>query len=103
MRDWDWVSIHAPREGRDSAAGAASPALASFQSTRPVKGATRTPETGGQPSAWFQSTRPVKGATVRVVRHRNGGRVSIHAPREGRDTTAFSNRAPANGFNPRAP
>ena len=34
------VSIHAPREGRDSAGERAKPCSAAFQSTRPVKGAT---------------------------------------------------------------
>ena len=36
------VSIHAPREGRDSAPGRPCACSPAFQSTRPVKGATRT-------------------------------------------------------------
>ena len=33
----------------------------------------------------FQSARPVKGATVREYRKTAGWKVSIRAPREGRD------------------
>ena len=60
------VSIHAPREGRDS------PACRS--SWIPWK---------------FQSTRPVRGATREVVNVLPVWRVSIHAPREGRDMTVY--------------
>ena len=35
------VSIHAPREGRDLVRQGAAQAARGFQSTRPVKGATR--------------------------------------------------------------
>ena len=55
-----------------------------FQSTRPVRGATLP---GGKVIfvELFQSTRPVRGATVSRVRSRPAARVSIHAPRAGRD------------------
>ena len=56
------VSIHAPREGRDSGALHSARPRAAFQSTRPVKGATGEPPDG----------------LAAVL-------VSIHAPREGRD------------------
>ncbi len=80
-----------------------------FQSTRPVRGATSNRPTGTVEHALFQSTRPVRGATSVLVGCRphlscfnprapcgarlvfirqdiNGERVSIHAPRAGRDS-----------------
>ena len=59
------VSIHAPREGRDHGGDAELAQELAFQSTRPVKGATRT----------RQAEHPACS-------------VSIHAPREGRDFAA---------------
>ena len=60
-------------------------AAASFQSTRPARGATMTPSP--QAAAWstFQSTRPARGATVRIEEKAAVLVISIHAPREGRD------------------
>ena len=55
-----------------------------FQSTRPVRGATsgcHHIHVGSR----FQSTRPVRGATFTDVCTISGDRVSIHAPRAGRD------------------
>ena len=55
-----------------------------FQSTRPVRGATtRTPTT--QTCHIFQSTRPVRGATRPGPQYPAGLGISIHAPRAGRD------------------
>ena len=57
------ISIHAPREGGDEAAGGITVSLEQFQSTPPARGATK--------SAWsnlltgiFQSTPPARGATA---------------------------------------
>ena len=83
------------------------PSSLSFQSTLPVKGATRTlvhktkylqisihaPREGSDPAArlipalmsLFQSTLPVKGATKYQSRLRTVVIISIHAPREGSD------------------
>ncbi len=80
-----WVSIHAPRTGRDQVSDAALLAAQVFQSTRPARGATRrrgvghSPMLGFNPRAPhgarhrscrctqaigpFQSTRPARGAT----------------------------------------
>ena len=55
-----------------------------FQSTRPVKGATED-RPGMFDAPVFQSTRPVKGATGAAAHRAAPLRVSIHAPREGRD------------------
>ena len=110
------VSIHAPRAGRDSRTTTASAATRTFQSTRPVRGATRIKKPhrhnfrrfnprapcGARPlplglvaaSTRFQSTRPVRGATPHRVALEPHRPVSIHAPRAGRDRspacTSFS-------------
>ena len=75
-----WVSIHAPRVGRDVPEKLMWKTLLLFQSTRPVWGATA----GGDGAA--------------DVIH-----VSIHAPRVGRDPNESVNGACVIGFNPRAP
>ena len=79
-----YISIHAPRAGRD---GDIRPMVAGrglFQSTRPVRGATaRTLETGS--ILPFQSTRPVRGATSLSSNLALKTTISIHAPRAGRD------------------
>ena len=79
------ISIHAPREGRDPPA----PELVLcggglFQSTRPARGATLE-STFCSYGEKFQSTRPARGATFRHKGCPAIFRISIHAPREGRD------------------
>ena len=87
------------------------PSDLTFQSTRPMRGATssrslrisasrnfnpRAP-CGARPKqnrwggkqAEFQSTRPMRGATIRVDHSTVDGKISIHAPHAGRD---FPNR-----------
>ena len=57
------ISIHAPLAGRDPYDGPTDIMLNTFQSTRPLRGATDT----RQPApCWtkFQSTRPLRGATL---------------------------------------
>ena len=100
------VSIHAPRVGRDTLdllhcavrqsfnprapCGARqresrkSSQSLSFQSTRPVWGATRRYRNIIH-HLMFQSTRPVWGATISTTSPFTSIRVSIHAPRVGRD------------------
>ena len=61
------ISIHAPREGRDSNASIMATSLAVFQSTRPARGATS--DVLRQVIALlFQSTRPARGATADCCR-----------------------------------
>ena len=57
-----FVSIHAPRAGRDLPLKAVRSRRTRFQSTRPVRGATPQPMPT-LPCVLFQSTRPVRGAT----------------------------------------
>ena len=51
----------------------------------------------------FQSTRPARGATSGKVVYHPQVRISIHAPREGRDLKRHNARARRRNFNPRAP
>ena len=59
-------------------------AAPSFQSTRPLRGATY-PYPHGEPSTGFQSTRPLRGATFGPHRVAPRRVISIHAPLAGRD------------------
>ena len=73
-----------------------------FQSTRPVWGATFLSNDSCQAFS-FQSTRPVWGATHAVYLKISPSKVSIHAPRVGRDDQSAINTINARSFNPRAP
>ena len=88
-----------------------------FQSAHPVRGATArassfrsprpdfNPRTSQTPtgSRRFQSTRPVWGATLAIFFTALLDKISIHAPRVGRDTRRPPRSATAADFNPRAP
>ena len=64
--DFDYlkISIHAPGEGSDCHRSESRMAAESFQSTLPVKGATRQLLNNSCYYSGFQSTLPVKGATL---------------------------------------
>ena len=84
----DDISIHAPLAGCDSTTGSTSIARILFQSTHPLRGATRprvrqpspvyyfnprtpcgvrpTIPTGTRSAGTFQSTHPLRGATIKV-------------------------------------
>ena len=73
-----------------------------FQSTHPLRGATRLPPLWPR-QATFQSTHPLRGATRGGAGDILHGGISIHAPLAGCDSSqAAKGRAPAN-FNPRTP
>ena len=96
-----------------------------FQSTPPARGATPglqngdypayhfnpRPPRGGRPCRpacsclrpRFQSTPPARGATSAQARQGATTRISIHAPREGGDTSSRSALPAATNFNPRPP
>ena len=73
-----------------------------FQSTRPVWGATPAVCMFSR-MEMFQSTRPVWGATSGAMQDMRRSRVSIHAPRVGRDRRLAHERSVLRCFNPRAP
>ena len=129
------ISIHAPHTGRDSdrslslrtgdtnfnprapygarrfTAGAEADGY-TFQSTRPIRGATIHDADTLPTGEAFQSTRPIGGATAL----RNPGKtyllISIHAPHTGRDsysrpdrsgTPPFQSTRPIRGATPAGP
>ena len=136
------ISIHAPLAGRDilcvvrikadgyfnprAPCGARRPCCATargywvFQSTRPLRGATRSaPASYPTPfnfnprapcgarrnsqrwsarSATFQSTRPLRGATAYGVAASTLLMISIHAPLAGRDLRARLSSSPTSEF-----
>ena len=61
-----------------------------FQSTRPVRGATDLIHKTSVAKV-FQSTRPVRGATPVIPHKTIGDKISIHAPRAGRDSKSIQN------------
>ena len=100
------VSIHAPHAGRDFGIFPVNVHPRTFQSTRPMRGATNgdlthveteefqstRPMRGATqsfclmyPPPLFQSTRPMRGATGALCTLKRRFAVSIHAPHAGRD------------------
>ena len=75
------ISIHAPHTGRDYMSSKYYGSVAVFQSTRPIRGATRPGFVALSDFAIFQSTRPIRGATMVPKGH----------------------PSPQKNFNPRAP
>ena len=75
-----YISIHAPRAGRDAVSNQFFADIYVFQSTRPVRGATNVNQ---------------------IVQQ--SGTISIHAPRAGRDLLVISFLLISTYFNPRAP
>ena len=88
--------------GARHAAASRRPRCACFNPRAPC-GARR----GGRAAAYrirsFQSTRPMRGATAAgMITHRTAA-VSIHAPHAGRDRRPMRNTQTISSFNPRAP
>ena len=91
------ISIHAPHTGRDSVDRAPSFGTSTFQSTRPIRGATWTWWTS-PPGKKFQSTRPIRGATTPADQAVHAQRISIHAPHTGRDSHHTQGIVPSQEF-----
>ena len=83
------VSIHAPRAGRDVTGTAIRCPCGRFNPRAPRGARRRHPRRPCQTTR-FQSTRPARGATSARDLARPVRRVSIHAPRAGRDITPTS-------------
>ncbi len=119
------ISIHAPREGSDSALVNHASGANTFQSTLPARGATGTETERGDNGFDFnpRSPRgerrnlsavalrrscisihaPREGSDVNVFCLRLSGGISIHAPREGSDSSFFGALMATTDFNPRSP
>ena len=96
------ISIHAPRVGRDYQLCKLGCAGQDFNPRAPCGARPRMRRQLSLPST-FQSTRPVWGATNAMISKGITAKISIHAPRVGRDATAMLCPSFAADFNPRAP
>ena len=86
------VSIHAPRAGRDCSRTKSIATHDGFNPRAPC-GARPRGFLNDARRVSFQSTRPVRGATERTRGMRFTQAVSIHAPRAGRDRASSSARS----------
>ena len=97
------ISIHAPHTGRDPGGPGAREGRTVFQSTRPIRGATRAWRSSATRPAYFNPRAPY-GARHSVWRLLLPlYNISIHAPHTGRDHTPGCRTSPDPDFNPRAP
>ena len=92
-----FVSIHAPRAGRDWNAPPLPLRVNGFNPRAPC-GARPKNDTRNECNGMFQSTRPVRGATTEAPSEQPRRVVSIHAPRAGRDVVRVPLRASAPKF-----
>ena len=97
------ISIHAAREGGDFLQHFNPFCIFSFQSTPPVKAATKNLHKMAQEDAAFQSTPPVKAATEYTFPLCQQLGISIHAAREGGDENDACAGVQGGYFNPRRP
>ena len=81
------ISIHAPREGSDCSAWCSRSTYCKFLSTLPARGATSVICKRALKQGRFLSTLPARGATCIFVASFLSLDISIHAPREGSDTS----------------
>ena len=96
------ISIHAPRVGRDPGVWDGKTLNLTFQSTRPVWGATNAASIATAPMQ-FQSTRPVWGATASIQSSQKIRQYfNPRAPCGARPPRDMMHR-PIIHFNPRAP
>ena len=79
------ISIHAPREGRDRHGSHGNDKVRYFNPRAP-RGARQHQQKMIFPQKQFQSTRPARGATRDIPHWHAVLKISIHAPREGRDS-----------------
>ena len=98
------ISIHAPREGSDRFSPLLYRRYKLFLSTLPARGATVYRHVGLAVKVLFLSTLPARGATFGCLVCGGSCRgISIHAPREGSDTTPTGPQLRARDFYPRSP
>ena len=119
------ISIHAPRTGSDTYQHArfasalyfnprspygerlprplSSNGVSTFQSTLPVRGATRLPSYPGPPVYYFNPRSPYgERPGIRLFRPQEVS-ISIHAPRTGSDISCIRCGVRTYNFNPRSP
>ena len=81
------ISIHAPRVGRDTGSATNCVCIKKFQSTRPVWGATPIATRFAGANANFNPRAPCGARQCRKCRICRFVKISIHAPRVGRDAS----------------
>ena len=96
------VSIHAPRAGRDMLILLPSAPCARFNPRAPC-GARRLCFASHSSTSCFNPRAPCGARRRAVAVRKRRARVSIHAPRAGRDFVGTAARPPVLSFNPRAP
>ena len=98
----DFISIHAPREGRDGTPGKQQYQSGHFNPRAP-RGARRVNKGQGHTTQEFQSTRPARGATILAyTKHIKQEDFNPRAPRGAR-RCCYPPSAYCLHFNPRAP
>ena len=96
------ISIHAPLAGCDCIWSPLLVFVSVFQSTHPLRGATkRLPKTGLLDE--FQSTHPLRGATIGSSSAAVNVYISIHAHLTGCDLESNARYLAVLNFNPRTP
>ena len=98
-----FISIHAPLAGRDQDGKVRIDKGFIFQSTRPLRGATRGRRCSLATWPAFQSTRPLRGATAGRQGHVRGDGISIHVPLAGCDPADARRSRGRGDFNPCTP
>ena len=96
------ISIHAPREGSDALPLGAVGGARDFNPRSP-RGERPAFLRNSSGKFAFQSTLPARGATCPCARCYYLIRISIHAPREGSDSSHQPCSAAFSYFNPRSP
>ena len=97
------ISIHAPHAGSDTSSTDFWTFAVLFQSTLPMRGATRQVQTSGHLQFYFNPRSPCGERQVKRWCFSMGGSISIHAPHAGSDDSAISRATELNNFNPRSP
>ena len=97
------ISIHAPRAGGDRVTSAVRASLIKFQSTPPVRGATRIAAEQAKIDSIFQSTPPVRGATYRAKVTVGKDIFQSTPPVRGATKGDKGDTGAAGDFNPRPP
>ena len=101
-RDAHHISIHAPLAGCDQFGYALARALV-ISIHAPLAGCDLVTVFSNQPDAVFQSTHPLRGATRTRRAAHVAVHISIHAPLAGCDSDSRPGRCAAGNFNPRTP
>ena len=96
-------SIHTPHAGSDFTFIRSSVGIRQFQSTLPMRGATRCRAYGSPAMDRFQSTLPMRGATEFNSLTMGEISISIHTPHAGSDPPVESIKRSFRHFNPHSP